>query len=70
MKKYYYVSIINDTTNIYITSKEEAEKQLHKNNFISFIAHGNKVIVTRGITFENAQKELNEIIEVLHEVQQ
>lgn len=30
MKNYYYVSIINDTTNIYKTTKKEAEKELNE----------------------------------------
>lgn len=65
MKKYLFVSIINDTSNILVTTKEEAETLLHKNNLISFVANESKVYMTKGISFEDAEKELQEIKELL-----
>lgn len=65
MNKYLFVSFNNNTSNILLTTKQEAETLFHKNNLISFVANESEVYMTRGISFEDTEKELQEIKELL-----
>lgn len=65
---YAYVSVINDTTNILITTKDKAMFLLHTNDVKSFIVkvYPSHIEQTRGISFDEVLKEWSEIYDELY----